>query len=181
VPWGRLCVPRSFGRKDTGPPTSGASVEPPSSRSTSAALRELIRSDFASCELGVGERDLVVLEGDGAEPAAAASPEWMPIRTHTSTPSGQACSASMPGLPRPPRRVGRAAEGDEERVALRVDLLARLLAEKPAYRSLLGSHRCLVVADGFYESTVGPTGRSSRSTGGVPSITRRLTASQGSR
>jgi hypothetical protein len=34
-----------------------------------------------------------------------------------------------------------------------------LLAEKPAYRSLLGSHRCLVVADGFYEWTVGPDGK----------------------
>jgi putative SOS response-associated peptidase YedK len=31
--------------------------------------------------------------------------------------------------------------------------------EKPAFRSLIGKYRCLVVADGFYEWTVGPDGK----------------------
>jgi putative SOS response-associated peptidase YedK len=40
-----------------------------------------------------------------------------------------------------------------------IDARAETLTEKPAYRGLLGRHRSLVVADGFYEWTVGANGK----------------------
>jgi putative SOS response-associated peptidase YedK len=36
-----------------------------------------------------------------------------------------------------------------------INARAETLTEKPAYRSLIGKHRCLIPADGFYEWTVG--------------------------
>jgi putative SOS response-associated peptidase YedK len=39
-----------------------------------------------------------------------------------------------------------------------IDARAETLTEKPAYRSLIGKHRCLIPADGFYEWTVGSDG-----------------------
>jgi putative SOS response-associated peptidase YedK len=40
-----------------------------------------------------------------------------------------------------------------------INARAESLLEKPAFRSLVGKYRCLVVADGFYEWTVGPDGK----------------------
>jgi putative SOS response-associated peptidase YedK len=40
-----------------------------------------------------------------------------------------------------------------------INARAETLTEKPAYRGLLGRHRSLVVADGFYEWTVGANGK----------------------
>jgi putative SOS response-associated peptidase YedK len=40
-----------------------------------------------------------------------------------------------------------------------INARAETLTDKPAYRSLIGKHRCLVVADGFYEWAVGPDGK----------------------
>jgi putative SOS response-associated peptidase YedK len=37
----------------------------------------------------------------------------------------------------------------------RINARAETLTEKPAYRSLISRHRCLLPADGFYEWTVG--------------------------
>ena len=39
-----------------------------------------------------------------------------------------------------------------------INARAETLSEKPAYRGLLTRHRCLIVADGFYEWTVGSDG-----------------------
>jgi putative SOS response-associated peptidase YedK len=47
----------------------------------------------------------------------------------------------------------------DERIAFKINARAETLTEKPAYRSLIGEDRCLVVADGFYEWTVGPDGK----------------------
>jgi putative SOS response-associated peptidase YedK len=48
----------------------------------------------------------------------------------------------------------------DERIAFKmINARAETLTEKPAYRSLIGKHRCLVVADGFYEWTVGQDGK----------------------
>ena len=48
----------------------------------------------------------------------------------------------------------------DERIAFKmINARAETLTEKPAYRSLIGKYRCLVVADGFYEWTVGPDGK----------------------
>ena len=47
----------------------------------------------------------------------------------------------------------------DERIAFKmINARAETLTDKPAYRSLLGKYRCLVVADGFYEWTVGQDG-----------------------
>ncbi len=40
-----------------------------------------------------------------------------------------------------------------------INARAETLTEKPAYRSLLAKHRCLIPADGFYEWTLGPDGK----------------------
>jgi putative SOS response-associated peptidase YedK len=40
-----------------------------------------------------------------------------------------------------------------------INARAETLTEKPAYRSLIGKHRCLIPADGFYEWTVGSDGK----------------------
>jgi putative SOS response-associated peptidase YedK len=40
-----------------------------------------------------------------------------------------------------------------------INARAETLTEKPAYRSLLSRHRCLIPADGFYEWTVGGDGK----------------------
>ena len=40
-----------------------------------------------------------------------------------------------------------------------INARAETLTEKPAYRSLISRHRCLIPADGFYEWTVGPDGK----------------------
>jgi putative SOS response-associated peptidase YedK len=40
-----------------------------------------------------------------------------------------------------------------------INARAETLTEKPAYRSLIGRHRCLIPADGFYEWTVGNDGK----------------------
>lgn len=48
----------------------------------------------------------------------------------------------------------------DERIAYKmINARAETLAEKPAYRSLLGKGRCLVVADGFSEWTIGADGK----------------------
>jgi putative SOS response-associated peptidase YedK len=40
-----------------------------------------------------------------------------------------------------------------------INARAETLTEKPAYRSLIGKHRCLIPADGFYEWTSGSDGK----------------------
>jgi putative SOS response-associated peptidase YedK len=40
-----------------------------------------------------------------------------------------------------------------------INARAETLTEKPAYRTLIGQHRCLIPADGFYEWTVGSDGK----------------------
>jgi putative SOS response-associated peptidase YedK len=40
-----------------------------------------------------------------------------------------------------------------------INARAETLTEKPAYRGLLGRHRCLIPADGFYEWTLGSDGK----------------------
>jgi putative SOS response-associated peptidase YedK len=40
-----------------------------------------------------------------------------------------------------------------------INARAETLTEKPAYRSLIGRHRCLIPADGFYEWTLGSDGK----------------------
>jgi putative SOS response-associated peptidase YedK len=40
-----------------------------------------------------------------------------------------------------------------------INARAETLTEKPAYRSLLNRHRCLIPADGFYEWTLGRDGK----------------------
>ena len=48
----------------------------------------------------------------------------------------------------------------DERISYKlINARAETLLEKPAFRSLLGKYRCLVVADGFYEWRIGPDGR----------------------
>jgi putative SOS response-associated peptidase YedK len=48
----------------------------------------------------------------------------------------------------------------DERIAFKmINARAETLTEKPAYRSLIGKHRCLVVADGFYEWRLGADGK----------------------
>jgi putative SOS response-associated peptidase YedK len=48
----------------------------------------------------------------------------------------------------------------DSKVALKmINARAETLAEKPAFRSLLGKYRCLVVADGFFEWRRGTDGR----------------------
>jgi len=48
----------------------------------------------------------------------------------------------------------------DERIAYKlINARAETLLGKPAFRSLLGKYRCLVVADGFYEWRVGADGR----------------------
>jgi putative SOS response-associated peptidase YedK len=48
----------------------------------------------------------------------------------------------------------------DDRIAFKmINARAETLTEKPAYRSLLGGHRCLVVADGFYEWRLGVDGK----------------------
>ena len=50
----------------------------------------------------------------------------------------------------------------DTKIALRmINARAETLTEKPAYRGLLRSHRCLIPADGFYEWRVGAGGKES--------------------
>jgi putative SOS response-associated peptidase YedK len=48
----------------------------------------------------------------------------------------------------------------DERIAVKmINARAETLTEKPAYRSLLSSYRCLIVGDGFYEWRLDVGGR----------------------
>jgi putative SOS response-associated peptidase YedK len=48
----------------------------------------------------------------------------------------------------------------DDRIAYKlINARAETLVDKSAFRSLLGRHRCLVLADGFYEWCIGPDGR----------------------
>jgi putative SOS response-associated peptidase YedK len=48
----------------------------------------------------------------------------------------------------------------DERISYKlINARAETLLEKPAFRSLIGKYRCLVVADGFYEWTIGRDGK----------------------
>jgi putative SOS response-associated peptidase YedK len=40
-----------------------------------------------------------------------------------------------------------------------INARSETLLEKPAFRTLLGNYRCLVIADGFYEWRLGPDGK----------------------
>jgi putative SOS response-associated peptidase YedK len=60
----------------------------------------------------------------------------------------------------PPPPSGRAPWAKDERIAFKmINARTETLTEKPAYRSLIGKYRCLVIADGFYDWTVGPDGK----------------------
>jgi len=48
----------------------------------------------------------------------------------------------------------------DSRIAFKmINARAETLTEKPAYRSLISRHRCLIPADGFYEWSVGSDGK----------------------
>jgi putative SOS response-associated peptidase YedK len=51
------------------------------------------------------------------------------------------------------------ARNDAKAAFKMINAKAETLPEKPAYRGLVRSHRCLIPADGFYEWRVGEDGR----------------------